>query len=374
MAHESFFIRFGGAEDAELYPDVVGLEVELSDGLPGFFRIVLQMGFLQDEGTWMHLDDERFRVWSEVSIGIGFTDAGAEEVLSGYVTRVTPRFHPSRGQSVLELQGMDAAVKMDREEKLKAWAGMKDSDVATQVLQTYGFTPEVEATETVHEEALSTIIQRETDLQFLNRLARRNGFACWMEGTTAHFGPLPADEEPQPVLAYNFGDETNLRSFTATVDALAPALVSMHQLDPVTREVLSAEVTEPEREALGSLDPAAMLGAGIDPGKVFVAKAPATGLPEMTALATGVFHERAWLVSAEGEVDSAAYGAVLKPRGVVAIKGVGETFSGVYYVSFVRHTLSHGGYSQFFRARRDALLPTGDEDFGGGGGLLGGLL
>ncbi|HEX2187456.1 MAG TPA: contractile injection system protein, VgrG/Pvc8 family [Longimicrobiaceae bacterium] len=369
MPAESIVIEFAGEEDPDLYADVAGLEVELSDEGPASFRLSLRLYRRPEDGSWAYLDEERFRVWSEVAIRLGYADAGPEEVLSGYVTRVTPRFARDEGQSVLEVWGMDSAVRMDREERLKAWPNKKDADIAAEILASHGFAAEVEDTPVVHDEALSTVVQRETDYRFLRRLALRNGFACWVEGTTGHFGPVPADPEPQPLLAAHFGAETTLRSFTATVDGLRPAAVSMYQVDRLTGEVLTAEVESAAREPLGALDAAALLSAGDGAGRVYVAKNAATGAPEMTALCQGLFHEGAWLVSGEGEVDALAYAHVLRPRATVTIKGVGESYSGVWYVSWVRHVVGPDGYTQQFRARRDALLPTGDEDFGGGGGL-----
>jgi hypothetical protein len=117
------------------------------------------------------------------------------------------------------------------------------------------------------------------------------------------------------------------------------------------------------------MDASALLPGGVDPGKVYVARNAATGAPEMTALCQGVFDEGSWFVTAEGQTRPAAYEHVLKPRGLVTVKGVGESYSGVWYVSYVRHTLDRDGYTQFFRLRRDALLPTGAEDFGAAAGL-----
>lgn len=67
-----------------------------------------------------------------------------------------------------------------------------------------------------------------------------------------------------------------------------------------------------------------------------------------------------------GEVAANQYGSILTPRGTVTIKGIGETHSGVYYVSHVTHTFSAAGYTQTFRVKRNALMPTGDEDFSAG--------
>jgi hypothetical protein len=52
---------------------------------------------------------------------------------------------------------------------------------------------------------------------------------------------------------------------------------------------------------------------------------------------------------------------------------VGELFSGTYYITYVKHLFKTDKYTQHFKARRNALAPSGDEDFGGGSSLLGGL-
>ena len=83
----------------------------------------------------------------------------------------------------------------------------------------------------------------------------------------------------------------------------------------------------------------------------------ATGLPEMAALCQALFHEGEWFVTAEGEIAANQYGHVLKPSGTVTLKGVGKTYSGVYYVTHVTHSFSPSGYTQFFRAKRNALMP-----------------
>jgi len=47
----------------------------------------------------------------------------------------------------------------------------------------------------------------------------------------------------------------------------------------------------------------------------------------------------------------------------VTIKGIGETYSGVYYVNHVTHVFSQEGYRQRFWVKRNALMPTGSETF-----------
>ncbi len=372
MLSENFSIEIDGEEVSDLYQHLIGLEVELDDKLAGMFRIYFSV-LVHGDGAWPIVDDQRLRIWKPVTIRADF-DAASEELISGYITHVKPGFDRDPASCCLELWGMDAGVLMDRHEQLRDWPDQTDSAIAAAIFELHQLTPEVDETEVVREAAVSTVIQRETDMQFLDRLARRNGFECFVEAGTGYFRAPQLDQEPQPVLAAHFGDETTLVCFSAEVDALAPVNVSMFQIDRMEKEVLGAAAEASDQEALSAEGPPALLGAGMEPGRVFVGMNAATNAAEMSVLCQGLFHRAEWLVKAGGEVLGNRYGHVLKPRRTVTIKGVGETHSGVYYVSQVTHTFTADGYVQRFRAQRNGLTATGDEQFSAdAGGLLGAL-
>lgn len=371
MAHENLTIDINGVEAADLYQDLISLEVEQDEALAGLFKLRLAMAW-QADGRWAYLDDDRLKVWQAVAIAAGF-EGGVDDLMSGYITHVRPEFDPDPAQCALEIWGMDGSVLMDRQEKLKAWPNKKDSDIAAEIFNLYGLTPAVEDTAVVHDEAVSTILQRETDIKFLKRLAFRNGFECYVEGATGYFQAPPVDTPPQPVLAAHFGAETTLDRISLAVNALAPAAVTLFQVDPLNKEVLETTADSSRQTILGAVKANDLLAPGMAPGQVYVDVNATTGLPEMTALGQELFHQAAWFVTAEGEINANQYGHVLKPRRPVTIKGIGETYSGVYYVAHVTHTFIPDGYSQFFRAKRNALMPTGTEDFSGAAGPAGGF-
>lgn len=369
MAFDSFIVTFDGDEIEDLYGDLTSLDVELSDEYPASFHMVVGLP-KEPDGSWKYLDDEKLRVWKPVTVSAGFVESGREDIFSGYITEVNPVFEADEAACKLEISGVDGTILMDRDEKLKDWPNKKDSDIATEIISSYGFSYRVEDTTITHGEELSTVIQRETDYQFLKRLALRNGLDCYIEGEQVFFAPVPGEDPPQPVLAVHFGEETNVTSFSLKVDALQPANVSMFQVDRFNKEVLSAAVNEATTNPLGELDMPGLLGGNVLPATVVVAKNAATGLPEMNALCQGLYHDGGWFIEAEGEIDASVYEHVLKPRGLVAIKGIGESHSGTYYVSYVKHQFTCDCYTQHFKVKRNGLLPTGDEEFGGDGGLL----
>lgn len=372
MAHDNLRIEIGGAEVDGLYHDLISLEVELDDQLAGMFRLTLAL-LLGADGAWTYLDDERFASWQRVVITAGLED-DSQQLLAGYITHLRPDFAAGLEQCRLEIWGMDASVLMDRVDKLKDWPNKKDSDIAAERFQAYGLTPQVTDTDVIHDEEVSTIIQRETDIQLLKRLALRNGFECFVDGDTGYFRPPAVDDTPQPVLAVQFGEQTNVNRFSLEVNALAPANVAMFQVDHVNGTVLDVSAETGRQPALGANPAASYLGPGMEPGLLYIGQTVTTGEPEMTALCQGLCDQGEWFVTGEGEVAANQYGSILKPRSTVTIKGVGETHSGIYYVTHVTHKFTADGYTQTFRVKRNALMPTGAEDFSaGGGGLLGGL-
>ena len=87
----------------------------------------------------------------------------------------------------------------------------------------------------------------------------------------------------------------------------------------------------------------------------------------MAGLGTATFEQQKWFVTGRGEIAANELGVVLRPRGTATVKGVGGTHSGIYLVTHVTHAFSYDGYIQRFEVKRDALVPTGSEDFGGDG-------
>jgi hypothetical protein len=67
------------------------------------------------------------------------------------------------------------------------------------------------------------------------------------------------------------------------------------------------------------------------------------------------------VVTAQGELDALRYNNILKPRGIVGLRGAGFTYDGMYYVKSVSHSISKGQYKQRFSLTREgtgAITPV----------------
>jgi phage protein D len=339
--------------DATDVADLIELEVEEDHELAGVFRI--KLAIIRDEGgLWSLLDHDAAKPWQKIEIKM---NVGGEEesVMKGYVTQVRVHIDAVEGNSYLELAGMDESCLMSLEEIVKDWPGQSDSDIAQQIFSKYNLSSDVDATDVVHDPAISTILQRESDIQFLKRLARRNGFECGIAGSMGFFKLPNLAVTPLPELAAHFFGQTNLTSFDANLNALRPTSVEVHQIDAVTKEVQSVTVEKSSLKQLGT-DGAPSPPDGTT-ARMLARHCVATGLPEMQKLADGLADEASWFVEVRGEVDSITYGTVLHVRKRVPIKGVGELFSGIYYITSVKHVYREDRYIQHFKARRNATKP-----------------
>ena len=119
----------------------------------------------KDRDGQVDLDDERIKPWKKVTIRASVNDDDVE-LMTGYITGLKPHIESDENKCWLEIHGLDGSSIMSLEEKIKDWPNKSDSDIAREIFQSYGLAPQVDETLVVHDEAVATIIQRESDIQF----------------------------------------------------------------------------------------------------------------------------------------------------------------------------------------------------------------
>jgi hypothetical protein len=363
MPQISATLNIAGQPAPDLLLSVLELEVEEDHEMASVLKTKLAI-YNQEDAAYTYLDDDRVQLWNPISVSATIAD-DQQDLFSGYITEIKVHFDIDDNASYLIIQGTDATCLMNLEEKIQAWPNMSDSDIATQILSSYNLTPQVDDTGVIHDDTVSTIIQRDTDMHFLKRLARRNGYECVIRGNTGYFRRPVLNGTPLPVLAVEFGADTNVASLDAKVNALRPMFVEMHRIDTIGKQTQDADIESSDQTQLGQNSTLSLtVPNGLQP-RMIVRHAVATGVPEMQTLCQAIYDRAEWLIEARGEVDSVAYGAFLRTLNVAPIKGIGALFSGMYYLTNVRHVFTLNGYLQHFKARRNAMAPK-DSDFSSG--------
>lgn len=377
MPNASYTLQINNAPaDPDLLSAITLIEVEDDAALASAFRITLPIG-LTDEGDWTQVAEEKFKPLTSVSISVQYGSSVNEVLMSGYITAHHIHFDDSPGASTLEIIGMDATTLLNLEEKIVAWSDMADSDIATQIFSSYSFTPQVDSTQPSYEENEVVIIQRGTDLAFLRRLARRNGFEFYVETdattgiTTGHFHKPLLSGQPQKDLALAFGEERNVRQLEVNYDALRPTTADARGVSIGDKSDQSASKSSSDLDTLGA---EGLLDALDQQPKTLVARGSAFDDAELQTRAQAAVDASTWALAMSGEVDITGYQAVLRSRRTVLVKGAGTRYSGTYYVARVTHHLTPTTYTQKFELTRNALGLTGSEPFASAGQSLAGAL
>ena len=276
--------------------------------------------------------------------------------------QLTPGNGP--GESTLTVTGKDVSVMFDLKEKDEKHENQPDSVIVMKLLKNYpqyGLVPLVTPTTDVPL-SLNRIPRQsvETDFQFIQRLARRNGYIFYIEPitfqtNTAYWGPQTRAGLPQPRLTVGEGPSADLASLHLVHDALAPVGTTGSFLEPFTGTILPIP-------ALPSLRIPPLVASPAQPLRTILTRDTANRNPLQAALAALASATNAPdAVTAQGEIDTIRYGNVLRARRLVGIRGPGKSYDGYYYVRSVTHTLTPGNYKQSFQVSREgtgALLPV----------------
>ena len=326
------------------------------------FRI--RFGIAQNDlGDWRLLQEDIFRPLVPLTIRVGAgTIPVPEALINGYATNQDVTYGDEAGTSTLEVSGLDATVLMGLQEKVMPWPNLPDGAIAAAIFGQYALVPMVQPTPPTLVEPEGTTMQRGTDILFLRRLATRNGFDCYVQPEPltgidqGFFRPRQPFGLPEAVLNVNMGVETNVSRFRVRYDMTRPTGAIAAGLDTSTKAPQPAL-------APVSLQPP----MGIEPALTRVLPPPVvrpvgTGLmrtSELQAFSQAIADGSSYALVAEGEVGPGV--GVLRPGGLVNVRGLGRLYNGSYLVTQVTHRITRDSYVQQFEARRNAATMTGAE-------------
>ena len=279
-----------------------------------------------------------------------------ETLIDGIITshQVVPSNRP--GESTLVITGEDVSLMLDLDPRSETHPNQSDSIIVTKILANYlkfGIVPKVTPTTDFPIEIDRVPSQQETDLAYIRRLAQHNGFVFYIEplpvpGTSvANWGLDNRLGVPQPALSMNMGPQSNLdQPINFHFNALGPVAPKVTILEPITKTPISIPAPSGLRPPL-AMRPATALrtsisreSANLDPGQ---------GLLRAVSSST----DSSDAVAANGQIDAVRYGQVLRARQLVGVRGVGNSYSGNYYVKQVTHRIRRGEYKQNFSLTRE---------------------
>ncbi len=312
---------------------ITEVEVLEAAGRPTRFRVRVDLPIADSD--YPALADGDLSAGAELSVMV------ADQCLAlGTVTGQKARLGGSVGEeSWLDVHGYDNSIKMGREARLSAWTLLTESDVVTAIVAGYGFVPDVETTSTRYSPMTHELIQRGSDLEFVQRLARRNGYLFWISADTlgiqtAHFRRPPVDAGEELTLSIHL-DESSFDVLEIEWDAERPHSVVSAGLDVSTLSTIDGSVTAPPLPSMASTG----LAQIADPAHSTLVLAPADDAGGLTARSEAALVDAEMFVKARGTTTLARAGSPVRAHTVVALDGVGSRHSGPWFVAGVRHLI-----------------------------------
>jgi phage protein D len=329
----------------EALADVISLSVLEDVGAASMFALTLSgWDTVQMRAKW--IDDTLFREGNPVEIGFGYRD-NAPPLVSGEITGVEPAFLLAQAPT-LTLRGHDRRHRLMRSRRTRSFTNCKDSDIASQLASEAGLRPEVEDSGVT----LPYVLQHnQTDLEFLSLRARRIGYDVWVQDRTLRFGPRKTDSSPVLTL-HREVELLEFRPRLSTLGQVGKFEVRGWSVQDKKEVIGRAAVGDESRLMGGSESGPAAVRHAFEPATSARVSQPVHGQEEADQLARRGFVEMALgHIRAEGLCIGTP---TLRAGSVVKIEGLGERFSGPYYVTSAEHRFGRNkGYRTAFSARRN---------------------
>lgn len=343
------------------------VEVTHNDEQTSAFQITFQVGRSgkNDQKDDQLINNPLIKPGNRVILIVTF-NASARVLMDGIITH--QQFSPSMalGGSTFTITGEDVTVMMDLTEKSVEHPAQDEAIIVNQIISSYsqyGLVPKVIKPPIIDRPSITERIpvQQGTDLEYLQTLAQRFNYVFYVipgpasGSNTAYWGPPIRNTTPQKALSVNMGSYTNVESINFQHHALSPSTVTGRVQDRQTNQIQSVQANSSDRMNL-SQQP------GLNNKKLLrTTQFRETGRQTIQAFSRSqsiVDNSINKVLEVTGELNTVQYGDLLELRGLVGLRGVGQTYDGLYYVKSVTHTLQRGEYKQTFTITREGLGTT----------------
>ena len=199
-----------------------------------------------------------------------------------------------------------------------------------------------------------------TDYKYIKALAQEVGWVFYIDPgpvplmSKAYWGPEIRVGVPQPALSLALdGPHVNVKSLSFRFDKERKEFPVVYIQEPASKAPIPIPIPDitPLSPPLGLVPPL--------PPKITFLKDTAKLNPVAAAMRGLAYSgQHADSVFGTGQLDVARYGHVLRSRQLVGVRGAGEAFDGLHYVSSVTSTLKRGEFTQSFSLARNGLLST----------------
>jgi len=338
----------------KLFMEIASIQVDNPLTGAAHFTFTVNSTFDLEKREFAHLSD-LFAFGSPVEIRMGYKGSKNNPelplMLKGFVTSVSTSF-PASGLPQITVGGFDLSYCMTKGKDSRFWSDTKDSDAVAEVANEYGLTAEVEDTRVKH-----PTIQKstESDQQFLEKLAERNGFELFTFDQTLYF-QRPASvrktgPKGEPVVTLEWGK--GLLSFTPEINISEQVTsVEVRGWNVATKAEIvgrAGKGKEPRRDGSRRSGAEALQTCCGDKEAPLRIRVPVFSQQEANQWAEAILKKRSEMF-VQGSGESIGL-PELKAHENIELLGLGREFSKTYYVEQTTHTINTSGYRTTFKIK-----------------------
>jgi phage protein D len=316
------------------------------------------------DGNFPKLEDVELDPGTEVAIYSSIEEE-MHCLVKGPITSQQIHFEHGGQGSWVEVRGGDKSIEMDREFKFQQWSNVTDGEAVMFLVRKYGLDPNIQSTKTRHLETKHTLIQKETDLRFIRRLARRNGCYFWISydktgKEKANFQRPKLNGSTAEQLIINF-ENNNIDTFELSWDVERPTSVEGVQLNLNTKKEIKGAVDGTPQDILGTKK---LKDITKDKRSTHITS-PSDDAGNLKARSESALIESDWFIRANCTTSLHRLGGLIRSHTLVNVSGIGSRHSGNYFVVGVRHIIDQTAHKMEVE-----LVRNGWNDKGSKGDLL----
>ena len=316
---------------AEMSKAILNVKVEENmDSLAGF-SITMTDGFDMKTQTFKWLDHPLLRENNEVIIKMGYS-GNLTEMIMGRITGIESGFFSSQPPTVT-IQGEDLSIReMTGATPERAFIDMKYSDVVKDIASGIGLNAVVD--QTGKYEKVLRKSNEENYLTFIRRLGDRVGHEFKVEGRTLYF-VKPGDDKKELVTLKLGKDIISFNPILNVSDRLTSVEVRSHNPRDPDNPIVGQAGDESEDT--------------LKTGRKVISNVIVTSEEQANEIARAeLARANSGLVNGDGECIGIP---ILRKGANIVLEGMGDRFSGSYYVKKTTHTINDSGYKTRFSVK-----------------------
>jgi uncharacterized protein len=307
--------------------------------------------------TFKYSDRQLFDPGERIELVMGYKGA-LRTMIKGEITSLRPSF-PAGGGSTLAISGLNILHRFRAAQESRTYVGLTDSQIAQQIQQRLKV--KIEPPNASDEPTFKYLIQdNQYDIIFLMERARRIGYDIFVE-------ERPSGSTSETVLVYRRSTNVHHAVYRLTYGRslieFSPELTTANQVgkvvvrgwDNVQKQPITYTATRQElaTKGVGPEGGQDKIDKSVEQRVEVIATKPVESEAEARRLAIEILEGIAKeMVKGTGSVTGLPD---LRAGTVLQIDGLGDRFSGRYFVTSTTHAIGDSGYTTQFECRREEV-------------------